>query len=94
MMYEIIRSYTEGLLARDGILIAMKKSIEKGNFYPELLPKPVTAKELEEVISETNNTLTRQKLLNNEKRKEVLLGSVMNKVRMCVEGKVVAEKLK
>lgn len=93
IMREIFCSFKEGLLSRSGVLIAMKKATKKGKFYPELLPKPVTAKELEEIISETNNELSKVKLLNNEKRKEVLLGFVMNKVRMCVEGKIVASKI-
>ena len=93
IMREILRSYKDGLLSRDGILMAMEKSIEKGKFYPELLPKPLTAKELEKIISETNNEISKEKLFNNEKRKEVLLGSVMNKVRMSVEGKILAEKI-
>ncbi len=71
----------------------LKKSIGKGKFYPELLPRPITTGELEEVISESNNELTREKLFNNEKRKDVLLGSVMNKVRLSVEGKIVAAKI-
>jgi glutamyl-tRNA(Gln) amidotransferase subunit E len=94
MMREIFNSYKDSLLSRSGVFIAMGKAIKKGKFYPELLPKPVTTKELEEIISETNNELSRTKLLNNEKRKEVLLGFVMNKVRMCIEGKIVVEKIK
>ena len=94
MMKEIFKSYKDGLLSRDGILTAMQKSIKKGKFYPELLPKPLTTKELEEIITETNNELSKVRLINNENRKEVLLGLVMNKVRMGVEGKLVAEKIK
>jgi len=94
MMMEIFKSYKDGLLSRDGVLIAMEKSIKKGKFYPELLPKPLTSKELENIISETNNELSKIKLISNEKRKEVLIGFVMKKVRMCVEGKTVAERLK
>ena len=72
----------------------MQRSIKKGKFYPELLPRPLTTKELEEIITETNNELSKVRLINNENRKEVLLGLVMNKVRMGVEGKLVAEKIK
>ena len=93
-MREIFRSFKDGLLSRDGILTAMQKSIKKGKFYPELLPKPLTTKELEEIITETNNELSKVRLINNENRKEVLMGLVMNKVRMSVEGKVVTEKIK
>lgn len=94
IMKEIFCVYKDGLLSRDGILFLMKKSTVAGKFQSEFLQKPITLKELEEIIAETNNELSKIKLLNNEKRKEVLLGSVMNKVRMTVEGKTVSEKLK
>ncbi|PKL84162.1 MAG: Glu-tRNA(Gln) amidotransferase GatDE subunit E [Ignavibacteriae bacterium HGW-Ignavibacteriae-3] len=93
MMNEIFRSYKDGLLSRDGIFLAMKKSVEKGKFYPELLPRPISSVELEEVISETNNEVSKKELFYNEKRKEVLLGNVMNKVRMRIAGKIVAQKI-
>ncbi len=94
MMREIFQSYKDGLLSSDGILLAMEKSMKKGKFYSELLPKSLTTKELEEIITGTNNELSKVRLINNENRKEVLLGLVMNKVRMGVEGKLVAEKIK
>ncbi len=94
MMREIFRSYKDGLLSSDGLLTAMKKSIKKGKFYPELLTRPLTTKELEEIITVTNNELSKVRLIKNENRKEVLLGLVMNKVRMGVEGNLVAEKIK
>ena len=93
MMKEIFCAFKDGLLSRHGVLIAMKKAIKKGKFYSELLPKPITTKELEEVISETNNELSKIKLLNNDKRKEILLGFVMNKVRIFIEGKIVYSKI-
>ena len=72
IMREIFCSFKEGLLSRSGVLIAMKKQ-PKGKILSGLLPKPVTAKELEEIISETNNELSKVKLLNNEKRKKFCL---------------------
>ncbi|MFA7228563.1 MAG: Glu-tRNA(Gln) amidotransferase subunit GatE [Melioribacteraceae bacterium] len=93
IMREIFRSYKEGFLSRDGILTAMEKSIVRGNFYKEMLPGPISETELEAVISETNNELSKEKLFKNEKRKEVLLGSVMNKVRLNVAGRIVAERI-
>lgn len=93
LMKEIFRSYKDGLLSQGGILYAMKNAIEQNDFNPELLPSPISAKELEEIISETSQQLNKVKLINNERRKEVLLGLVMNKVRVSVEGKVVVSKI-
>jgi len=94
MMRGIFRSYKDGLLSRGGVLIAMEKAIKKGKFYPELLPKPYTTKELEQIILDSKEELKKIKLFGEERSEKVMMGIVMNKVRMCVEGKVVAEKLK
>lgn len=93
MMKEIFRAYKDGLLTRDGIFIAMQKSITKGKFYPELLPKPVTSRELDDLLFQTRTEVLQIKLLNEVKRNEILLGLTMNKVRMNVEGEIVKEKI-
>jgi glutamyl-tRNA(Gln) amidotransferase subunit E len=89
----ILQAYKEGLLSSGGIFYAMKSAIEQHDFNPQTLPKPLTSEELDEVISESIQTLNKVKLVNDDKKKEVLLGLVMNKVRMNVEGKAVANKI-
>lgn len=93
MMCDIFTAYKDGLLSREGIFIAMQKSIVKGKFYPELLPKPITSRELEEIISKTEKELDHLKIFNKEKRNEILLGLTLNKVRMSVEGQIVKKKI-
>lgn len=93
MMKEIFKSYKDGLLVRDGILTAIKKAITKGKFYPELLPKPLTGKEIDETISAVKEKMRSIKLFDEENSGKVLMGLVMNKVRMNVEGKIVSEKI-
>lgn len=94
MMREIFKAYKDGLLARDGIFITMKKAMTKGKFYPELLPKPLTGKEIDETISAVKEELKSIKLFEEENAGKVLMGLVMKKVRMNVEGKIVQEKIK
>jgi len=93
MMKEIFHSYKDGLLSRGGILTAMQKSIKKGKFYPELLPRPLISKELEQLIFESKDGLKKIKLFGEDKAKKVLMGIVMNKVRMSVEGITVVNKI-
>ncbi len=93
MMEEILHAYKEGLLSRSGILIAMEKSIKKGKFYPELLPRPLTSKELDDIIVQTKQEIDKIKFSNTEKRNEVIIGFTMNKVRMNIEGNTVREKI-
>ncbi|MBI1939322.1 MAG: Glu-tRNA(Gln) amidotransferase subunit GatE [Ignavibacteriales bacterium] len=93
MMREIFKAYKDGLLSRHGILVAVRKSIVKGKFYSELLPKPVTTKEIDETISAVKEEMKSIKLFDEENTAKVLMGLVMNKVRINVEGKIVSEKI-
>ncbi|MEW5843115.1 MAG: Glu-tRNA(Gln) amidotransferase subunit GatE [Bacteroidota bacterium] len=93
MMKEIFRSYKDGFLSRSGIFTAMKKSIEKGRFYEELLPKPRTTKELEQIIADSREELKKIKMFGADNSSKLLIGLVMNKVRINVEGKLVSEKI-
>lgn len=93
MMKDIFCAHKDGLISRHGIFIAMQKAITKGKFYPELLPKPLTSKELDEIINQTKKEVEQIKLLKDEKRNEILIGLTMNKVRMYVEGEFVMKKI-
>lgn len=93
MMKDIFCAYKDGLISRQGIFIAMQKSISKGKFYPELLPKPLTANEIDAIIEQTKHELNQINLINEEKKKDVLLSLTMNKVRMNVEGKIVKDRI-
>ncbi len=93
IMEEIFRAYKDGLLSRAGIFAAMKKSIEKGRFYEELLPKPRTTKELEQIIADSKEELKKIKMFGANNSSKLLIGLVMNKVRINVEGKLVTEKI-
>jgi hypothetical protein len=93
MMEEILKNYSAGLLSRWGMFIALKKSLQHGKFYPELLPKPILDDELKNIIKKKQKELNGIKLHNDEKRKKVLMGLVMNEVKMSVEGKSIKEKI-
>lgn len=93
MMEEILKNYNAGLLSRWGIFIALKKSLQHGKFYPELLPKPILDDELKNIIKKKQKELNGIKLNNDEKRKKVLMGLVMNEIKMNVEGKSIKEKI-
>jgi len=93
IMKDIFLAFKDGLLSRYGIFTVMQKSILKGKFYPELLPKPVTSSELDEIIYQSRNEIGKIKFFNEEKKNDLLLGITMNKVRINVEGKIVKEKI-
>ncbi|NOX16755.1 MAG: Glu-tRNA(Gln) amidotransferase subunit GatE [Chlorobi bacterium] len=93
MFFEIFKAHKEGLLSRDGILTALRKSLLKGKFYPELLPPPCTSAKLDSVIKEKAKEVESIKLFNDENKNKVLLGAVMNELRLIVDGKTVAARI-
>lgn len=93
MMRGILEAYKDGLIPKSGILSLLRKSIEKGKFYPELLPKPCTDKEMNEIIEDSRRILNSAQLFNPGKRDDVLKGIVMNQLRLRADGKLVASKI-
>lgn len=93
MMECIFKIYRDGLLSRDGILPILAKSIEKGKFYPELLPKPFTKAELSQLVRNEKHDLTEVKIRKIDKKDTILMGEIMNKVRVNVSGKEVIDLL-
>ena len=94
MMSEILKNYNAGLLSRWGMFIALKKSLQRGKFYPEFLPKPVTEDELEKIIEEKKKELKEVKMYAKDRENKVLMGLIMDEVKMNVDGKLVEQKLK
>ena len=94
MMTEILMNYKAGLLSRWGMFLALKKSLQHGKFYPELLPRPILKEELISIIALKKNELKKMNSIPGEKKQKVLMGLVMNEVKMNIEGKVVADKIK
>lgn len=94
MMNEILKHFKSGLLSRWGMFIALKKSLQFGKFYPELLPRPILEEELISIIAMKKKELKNIKLHSSGRKKKVLMGLVMEEVKMNVEGKLVEEKLK
>ena len=92
-MKEIFKAYKDGLLSKDGILEAMKEAIQKGKFYPELLSKPLTHNELENIIAEENEKLKKIKMRDKSNRSKLLIGQIMNSYRSRIDGSAVAERI-
>lgn len=94
MMKEILRNHKNGLLSRWGMFIGLKKALQHGKFYPELLPKPILEDELEQIIAKKQKEMDGLTLYTPDRKSKVLMGMIMNEVKMNVEGKLVKEKLK
>jgi glutamyl-tRNA(Gln) amidotransferase subunit E len=87
---DIFRAYKDGQLAKDGILLSMRDVAAYGRWR---VPPVCSGKELNDVIAESQREITSMKLLKPEKKLEVLMGIVMEKVRGRIDGSVVAKTI-
>ena len=92
-MKELLSAYREGLFAKDGFLPIMTRIAGGESFSRTSLPPPCTTEELQPVAAEVAKQLNSMELHNPEKRSDVFLGSIMNKVRGRIDGSVVAKRV-
>jgi glutamyl-tRNA(Gln) amidotransferase subunit E len=93
MMKEIFLAYKNGAIAREGIFVAMHHATNSQNFSTDTLPMICQEKEQLEVIKTCEQEISKVALRNSEKRAEVLMGSVMEKLRGRIDGATVAKRV-
>ena len=86
----IFQAYKEKKLAKDGILPSMRDVAAYGKW---LVPLPCSESELDGVIAESRRELASLELFKPEKKSEILMGIVMQKVRGRIDGAIVAKKI-
>jgi len=62
-------------------------------FTEEAIQNPATEKEVDEVIKLARTEYDKMKIINPEKRNEILLGLIMKKLRGRTPAKVIANKI-
>lgn len=93
MMSSILKSFADGKLTYDFILTAMKISTELGMFVEEIIPEPISDKDLEKEIIIAEQKMQEMKFKKEENVKSLLMGIVMSKLRGRISAKKVAEKV-
>ncbi|GJQ62699.1 MAG: glutamyl-tRNA(Gln) amidotransferase subunit E [Melioribacteraceae bacterium] len=93
MMREIFECYSSGIISREGIYLALKKSVELGKFYAELLPKPLTRSELKSIIKREKAYLNDMPLYDKSNYNKLLTGRVMDAVRGRIEFEKISQIL-
>jgi glutamyl-tRNA(Gln) amidotransferase subunit E len=86
----IFQAYKEKKLTKDGILPSMRDVAAYGKW---LVPPRCPEKELDNVIAESGREVSSMNLHKPEKKLEVLMGIIMQKVRGRVDGSIVAKKI-
>ena len=87
---EIFEAFKSGIITREGIFLAMKSLMANGKLR---FPKKIKPTELSKVIKDSKIAIKKMKIQKDEKKTEILLGLIMDKVRGIVDGKLVAEKI-
>jgi glutamyl-tRNA(Gln) amidotransferase subunit E len=89
----ILKAHSDKSIVREGIFVAMVHTLEAKRFSSEFLPPVCSDKELGEVVTMCEAVLKTTALRIPEKRTEVLMGMVMDKLRGRIDGSRVAQKI-
>ncbi len=84
----------EGKIFREGIASLMEEAVRKGKFDNSILPLPITEEKLKESADEALRELNRKMIINPEKKLNLLIGLLMNKIRGKANGKKVVDFIK
>ncbi len=93
MMKDIVMAYKNGKITNDAIYHTMKKAVRAGSFSVESLPEPCSREELAATIKGSMMMLAGVRVNHEEKKHEILMGMIMEKLRGRIEGTVVAEHI-
>ncbi|MCX7737760.1 MAG: Glu-tRNA(Gln) amidotransferase subunit GatE [Candidatus Kapabacteria bacterium] len=87
----ILEAYKNKMIEKDGIILAMERTILQGQFTLDILPTPATDIEIMDTLLNCKLQMNKVKLLHPEKATEILIGLVMNKLRGRVDGSYIAK---
>jgi glutamyl-tRNA(Gln) amidotransferase subunit E len=90
---KILKLYADNELPRDAILSVMRNTIEMGLFSYEIIPKPITEKQLVIEIKAALKNVKKLKLRKEENKEYLLVGMLMRKLRGRISALIVAEKV-
>ena len=89
-MKEILLAFKEGKFTKEGFLPLMTRIADGSVLSRQVLPSSCTPAELMTIVERVKEEIGSLKYHNSEKRPEVLLGRVMERVRGRMDGSVVA----
>lgn len=93
MFERILKSFADGKIPQDALLTTLQTVAELGVFTEDVILKPASEKEVDEVIKSARTEYDKMKIINPEKRNEILLGLIMKKLRGRTPAKVIANKI-
>jgi len=82
---DIFTAFKEGKFTREGILIAMEKSLLAGDFNEVMMPGIAGEDEVKQLIKEFENDIEHMKIHNPADKKNVFIGLLMYRLRGRIE---------
>lgn len=90
-MNELLSAVAEKRLVKDGLYYVMQKVIENGGIVADVIPEPATKEEIKQSIDKNIKKLKTLTLHNPEKKKELLIGFIMDDLRARCNGSEVIQ---
>ena len=75
---------------KEGIFVALEKSLKAGKYTKEVLPKPAKAEEVKEFANHCRENLKKEKIRKPENLYKIMMGMVMAKFRGRISGSEVS----
>lgn len=94
VVLNIFTLFKDGIISREGILLEMMNFAVTGKININNSENKINEKELQKIIDESRAELSKIKLINSEKKLQVLMGIIMSKVRGRIDGKKVYNLIK
>jgi glutamyl-tRNA(Gln) amidotransferase subunit E len=92
-MNEILLALRDRQLTREGIVPLLRSLASGKSFTRDSLPSACTVAELNETVRSCSAALSKMTIRHPEKKQEILMGLVMNRVRGRIDGPTVAAKV-
>ncbi len=96
VLLKIFELFKKGIISREGIFLEMLNYAHNGTFSFKNPEEKITDEEISEIIKESKTELKNIKIINPDKKNQVLMSVIMSKLRGKVDGakiyKLITEK--
>lgn len=93
VMKEIFTAYKDGKIVKDSFLYIMEMAASDNNFSINYIPSPASLSELQQIKNHCEIELSRMSFYEPHNRGKVLMGLIMNRLRLRINGKQVNTNL-
>lgn len=93
MFEEILKSFADGKIPQDALLMTLRTVSELGAFTEEVIQNSANEKEIDELLQKAKTEYDNMKIFNPERKNSLLMGLIMKNLRGRIPAKVIADKI-